>query len=151
VNDQHPPQYPPPPPSGTPPPPPPLTPSSTGQPTSTGLDPKLAGLLCYILGIVTGLIFFFIEKTNQIVRFHAAQSIVFSAFTIVLWIVLTIISLVLYQISWALGNIFNLVTLLLWLGLFIVWIVLLVKGYSGEKWKLPVIGDLAERMAGKTI
>jgi uncharacterized membrane protein len=32
-----------------------------------------------------------------------------------------------------------------------VWIVLLVKGYSGEKWKLPVVGDLAERMAGKTV
>jgi uncharacterized membrane protein len=146
VNDQQPPQQPPPPPARTPPPP-----LSTGQPTSTGLDPKLAGLLCYILGLITGLIFFLIEKTNQVVRFHAAQSIVFSVFTIALWIVLTIVSLILYQISWTLGNLFNLITLLIWLGLFIVWIVLLVKGYSGERWKLPVVGDLAERMAGKTV
>ena len=146
--NQYPPQ--PPPPPVTPPPsasPPPVS----GQATSTGLDPKLAGLLCYILGIVTGIIFFLIEKTNAVVRFHAAQSIVFSGFTIALWIVLTIVSLILYSISWTLGNLFNLITLLIWLGLFIVWIVLLVKGYSGQKWKLPVVGDMAERLAGKTI
>jgi uncharacterized membrane protein len=136
LNDQYPPQ------------PPASPPPSGGQVTSTGLDPKLAGLLCYILGIVTGLIFFLIEKTNPVVRFHAAQSIVFSAFAIALWVVMFIVSIVLYQISWTLGNLFNLLTLLLWLGLFIVWIVLLIKGYSGTKWKLPFLGDMAERLAG---
>lgn len=139
--NQYPPQQPPP---VTPPPPPP---TAGGQATSTGLDPKLAGLLCYILGLVTGLIFFLIEKTNPVVRFHAAQSIVFSVATIALWIVLTILSIIVYQISWTLGNLFNLITLLIWLGLFIVWIILLVKGYSGQKWKLPFLGDFAERMA----
>ncbi len=123
--------------------------SGGGQPTSTGLDPKLAGLLCYILGIVTGLIFFLIEKTNATVRFHAAQSIVFSVATIVLWIAFFIISIVLYQISWTLANLFNLLTLLVWIGLFIVWIVLLIKGYSGTKWKLPFLGNMAERLAGR--
>jgi uncharacterized membrane protein len=141
VNDQHPPQQPPPPPPASPP-------SPSGQATSTGLDPKLAGLLAYILSPVTGIIFYLIEKTHQVVRFHAAQSIVFGAFAIVLWVVLAILSFIFYSISWTLGNLFNLVTLLVWLGLFIVWIVLLVKGYSGEKWKLPVLGDMAERMAG---
>lgn len=141
--NQYPPQQPPPPPPVTPPPP-----TAGGQATSTGLDPKLAGLLCYILGLVTGLIFFLIEKTNPVVRFHAAQSIVFSVATIALWIVLTILSIIVYQISWTLGNLFNLITLLIWLGLFIVWIILLVKGYSGQKWKLPFLGDFAERMAG---
>ena len=141
--NQYPPQQPPPPPPVTPTPPP-----AGGQATSTGLDPKLAGLLCYILGLVTGLIFFLIEKTNPVVRFHAAQSIVFSVATIALWIVLTILSIIVYQISWTLGNLFNLITLLIWLGLFIVWIILLVKGYSGQKWKLPFLGDFAERMAG---
>jgi uncharacterized membrane protein len=143
VNDSYPPQQP-------PPPPPPFTPppSAGGQATSTGLDPKLAGLLCYILGLITGLIFFLIEKSNPVVRFHAAQSIVFSGATIALWIVLTIVSIVLYQISWTLGNLFNLLTLLVWLGCFILWVVLLIKGYSGQKWKLPVLGDMAERLAG---
>lgn len=131
----------------TPQPPPPPAGSPSGGTTSTGLDPKLAGLLCYILGLVTGLIFFLIEKTNRTVRFHAAQSIVFSIAWIVVWVVLGIVGLVLGQISYALGNLFGIVSLLVWLGLFIVWIVLLVKGYSGEKWKLPLLGDIAERMA----
>jgi uncharacterized membrane protein len=132
----------------TPPPPPPSgqRPPAASQ-TSTGLDPKLAGLLCYILGIITGLIFFLIEKSNDVVRFHAAQSIVFSGAVIVLWIVLMIVGLILTSISWTLGNLFGLLTLVLWLGLFVVWVVLLIKGYSGEKWKLPVLGDMAERIA----
>lgn len=129
------------------PPTPPTAGPSGGGTTSTGLDPQLAGLLCYILGLITGLIFYLIEKTNQTVRFHAAQSIVFSIAWIVIWVVLGIVGLVLGQISYALGNVFGIVSLLVWLGLFIVWIVLLVKGYSGEKWKLPVLGDIAERMA----
>ncbi|CAN5896144.1 DUF4870 domain-containing protein [soil metagenome] len=138
MNDQNVPQ--------TPPPPPGQRPPAASQ-TSTGLDPKLAGLLCYILGIITGLIFFLIEKSNDVVRFHAAQSIVFSGAGIVLWIVLMIVGLILTSISWTLGNVFGLLTLVLWLGLFVVWVVLLIKGYSGEKWKLPVLGDLAERIA----
>jgi uncharacterized membrane protein len=138
LNEQNPPQ--------TPPPPPGQRPPAASQ-TSTGLDPKLAGLLCYILGIITGLIFFLIEKSNDVVRFHAAQSIVFSGAVIVLWIVLMIVGLILTSISWTLGNVFGLLTLVLWLGLFVVWVVLLIKGYSGEKWKLPVLGDMAERIA----
>ncbi|HUP18844.1 MAG TPA: DUF4870 domain-containing protein [Gemmatimonadota bacterium] len=139
-------ETPPTPPPATPPPPPPSAGGS--QTTSTGLDPKLAGLLCYILGPITGIIFFLVEKTHAVVRFHAAQSIVFGIAWVVLWVILTIAGIILYQISWTIGNLFGLVTLLVWLGLFIVWIVLLIKGYSGEKWKLPIVGDMAERMVG---
>lgn len=120
------------------------------QTTSTGLDPQLAGLLCYILGPITGLIFFLVEKTNSVVRFHAAQSIVFGILWVVLWVAVTVLGIILTQISWTIGNLFGLVTLLVWLGLFIVWIVLLIKGYSGQKWKLPVVGDMAERIVGGT-
>lgn len=136
MNDQH----------APPPPPPDQRPPAAGQ-TSTGLDPKLAGLLCYILGIITGLIFFLIEKSNDVVRFHAAQSIVFSGSVIILWIVLAILGMIIATVSWTLGSLYSILTLLVWLGLFIVWVVLLIKGYSGTKWKLPFIGDIAERMA----
>ncbi len=119
------------------------TPPSVGQATSTGLDPQLAGLLCYILGLVTGVIFFLIEKTNSVVRFHAAQSIVVSLAMIALAIGLGI-----GAISWTLGSLFGLLMMLVWLAAFILWIVLMIKGYSGEKWKLPVLGDWAERLAG---
>ena len=137
MNDQNVPQ--PPPPLGQRPP--------AASQSSTGLDPKLAGLLCYILGIITGLIFFLIEKSNDVVRFHAAQSILFSGSMIVLWIVITILQFVILSISLSLGSIFSLLTMLLGLAVFVLWVVLLIKGYSGEKWKLPVIGDMAERMA----
>ncbi|MFN2383679.1 MAG: DUF4870 domain-containing protein [Gemmatimonadota bacterium] len=152
MNDQIPPSQPPPPPISPHPQPPASGPAPgwntpAGQTTSTGLDPKLAGLLCYVLGLITGVIFFLIEKTNPVVRFHAAQSIVFNLATIVLWIGLTIVGIIVSQISWQLGNLFGILTLLVLLGLFIVWVILLLKGYSGEKWKLPIIGDLAEKMA----
>jgi uncharacterized membrane protein len=130
----------------TPPPPPGQRPPAAGQ-SSTGLDPKLAGLLCYILGIITGLIFFLIEKSNDVVRFHAAQSIVFSGSVIVLWIILAIVGMIIATVSWTLGSLYSILTLLVWLGLFVVWVILLIKGYSGTKWKLPFLGDIAERMA----
>ncbi|HJU87690.1 MAG TPA: DUF4870 domain-containing protein [Gemmatimonadota bacterium] len=129
------------------PPPPPGQRLPAASQSSTGLDPKLAGLLCYILGIITGLIFFLIEKSNDVVRFHAAQSILFSGSMIVLWILITILQFVILSISLSLGSIFSLLTMLLGLAVFVLWVVLLIKGYSGEKWKLPVIGDMAERMA----
>ena len=129
-----------------PPNPPPPGPSS-GVVTSTGLDPKLAGLLCYVLGIITGLIFFLIEKTNDVVRFHAAQSIVVSIAMFVLWIALGILQFIVWQVSWTLGGVFSMLMTLVGLGMFIVWVLLMIKGYSGTKWKLPVIGDIAERMA----
>ena len=44
--------------------------------TTTGMDPKLAGLLCYLFGLITGLIFYFMEKEDRTVRFHAMQSII---------------------------------------------------------------------------
>jgi uncharacterized membrane protein len=129
------------------------TPPTVGQATSTGLDPQLAGLLCYILGIVTGVIFFLIEKTNPVVRFHAAQSIVVSLAMFALAIglgIVSVISVILGAISWTLGSLFSLLMMLVWLGAFILWIVLMIKGYSGEKWKLPVVGDWAERLAGSS-
>lgn len=143
MNNPYPPEQPPPQPAGQPP--------AAGHATSTGLDPHLAGLLCYILGIITGLIFFLIEKTNSVVRFHAAQSIVFGGAAILLWIVLMIIGVILGTINWQLGNLFGLLSIVVWLGLFIVWVVLLIKGYSGEKWKLPILGDMAERLAASGV
>jgi uncharacterized membrane protein len=120
---------------------------SVGQATSTGLDPKLAGLLCYILSPLTGIVFFLIEKANPVVRFHAAQSIVFGIGAVVAWVAIAILSFLFYQIAWSLGSLFTLLQTLVGIGLFILWVVLLIKGYSGERWKLPVIGDMAERLA----
>jgi uncharacterized membrane protein len=102
--------------------------------SSTGLDENVAGLLCYIAGWVSGLVFFLIEKDSKFVKFHAMQSIVtYVAFMLILWIVSVI-----PFIGGAIAGLVGLLALVLW-------IVLMIKAYQGEKFKLPVIGDLAEK------
>lgn len=107
------------------------------QSSGTSLQPNVAGLLCYVFWWITGLIFYLIEKDDDFVRFHAMQSIVtFGAITI-LSIVCGILFLVPF-LGWILG-------MLLWIGSIILWILLMVKAYQGEKFKLPLLGDLAEK------
>lgn len=91
-------------------------------------------LLAYILGPITGIIFVLIEKNDKFVRFHAFQSIFASVVLIALNLVLSSIGL--YLISSVLG----LVALVLF-------IFLMMKAYQGQKYKLPVIGDFAEKTA----
>lgn len=102
--------------------------------TSNGLDENLAGLLCYLFGFITGIIFLLIEKDNRFVRFHALQSIFTFAALFVVSMVINVIPL--------LGL---LVSILLMPVSLILWIVLMVKAYQGKWFKLPVIGDLAEK------
>jgi uncharacterized membrane protein len=94
--------------------------------SSTGLEENVAALLSYVAGWVTGLIFFLIEKDSQFVKFHAMQSIIFFGACVVLSF-----------IPW--------VNIVIGLLALIMWIILMVKAYQGEKFKLPVIGDLAEK------
>jgi uncharacterized membrane protein len=106
--------------------------------SSTGLDPNLAGLLCYLLTFVTGIVFLIIEKENRFVRFHAYQSVaVFGALT-VLSLIAGLIPVIGTPISFLVGPV--------WL---ILWILLMVKAYQGERYKLPVAGDWAEEQSEK--
>ena len=113
---------------------------TTGQSGTTGLESNVGGLLSYLLGWITGLIFILLEKQNGYIRFHAWQSIfTFGAITLGL-IVLSIF-------DWVpvLGYIFTAFRIMLYILGFILWIVLMVKAYQGEKYRLPVVGDLAEK------
>lgn len=103
--------------------------------TSTGLMPNVAGLLCYIGGWITGIIFFIIEQKNDWIRFHAAQSIVVFGAVTVVGTLLGLIPLV--------GSAFS--TIVYIIG-FILWIILMVKAYNGERYKLSWAGDIAEKM-----
>jgi uncharacterized membrane protein len=102
--------------------------------TSSGMNQNVAGLLCYVAGWITGLIFFLIEKENRFVRFHAMQSIITFGSLTVLFMVLGFIPIV----GWMLMPILAILQLILW-------IVLMVKAYQGQLFKLPVIGDMAEK------
>jgi uncharacterized membrane protein len=107
--------------------------------TSTGLEAKVAGLLCYVLWWVSGLVFILIEKENKFVRFHAVQSIaVFGAITIV-QIILGILSII--PFIWL---IFYILSIVVWIIGVVLWIVLMVKAYQGEMYKLPWAGNFAE-------
>ncbi|MFC1875570.1 DUF4870 domain-containing protein [Chloroflexota bacterium] len=106
--------------------------------TASGLQENVAGLLCYALFWVSGLIFYLIETDNKFVRFHAVQSMIVFGF-------LSIAGIVFGWIPW-----FGLIIgPLIGLFVFALWIVLMVKAYQGSMYKLPVVGDLAEKWSAK--
>ncbi len=105
--------------------------------SSTGLEANVAGLLCYVRGWVSGLVFFLIERDSKFVRFHALQSIyVFGTLTVAS-IVLGWIPLLGIVLSWLIG-----------LFGFVLWIILIIKAYQGEMFKVRWAGDSAEKRAG---
>lgn len=102
--------------------------------TSMGMEANLAAAISYVFGWISGLVFFVVEKENKFVRFHAMQSILFS----VVWTILVMLS--------AITIVGPALISLLFL---IFWIILIMKAFSGEEFKLPVIGDLAEKYSVK--
>ena len=114
-------------------------------PATGGLTDNVAGMLAYIT-FIPAIIFLVMEPFNKkrFVRFHAFQCLFFTAVWIVLDIILSIIGHIPF-LGWA--------TLILWplIGLagLVIWIILLIKAYQGQMFKLPVIGDMAEQQAGK--
>jgi uncharacterized membrane protein len=131
-------------------------PATVGK-SSTGLDENLAALLSYVFGWISGLIFFLMEKDSRLVRFHAMQSILLGAAAIVIfivfWIVAVVSSLVVGYISGILGGIVWLIMVLvgaaLGLAIFVAAIISLIKAYQGQFFKLPVIGNYAEKFSTK--
>ena len=103
--------------------------------SSTGLEPNVAGLLCYLGGWISGIVFLVIEQKNRFVRFHALQSIVTFG-------TLTVAGALLGWIPYA-GGIFGTIIGIL---AFILWVVLMVKAYQGELYQLPVAGQVAEAL-----
>ena len=112
------------------------------------MSSNVAGLLAYILWFVTGIIFLVIEpyKNDKFVRFHAFQSIFYSAAVIVLWTVYIIAASILTFVSLGiLAMVMGMVGLLIWLAVLAYWIFLMYKAYNHELYKIPFIGDLAAK------
>jgi uncharacterized membrane protein len=108
-----------------------------------GLTDNVAGLLAYVT-IIPAIVFLVMEpyNRNRFVRFHSFQSIFFCVACIALGIVLSVVSAIPFV---------ALLGLFIWpivaLAELAVWVVLLLKAYQGQKFKLPVIGDMAEKQA----
>ncbi len=124
--------------------------------SSTGIESNIAALLSYIFGWITGIIFLLIEKDNKFVRFHAMQSTIFSAAITVIQIFLSIISTLIWSIVWrgglagwntatAITGFISIVSLLFWLACIALFILAMVKAYNHEAYKLPLVGNIAER------
>jgi uncharacterized membrane protein len=107
--------------------------------SSTNLAPRVAGLLCYLGVWISGIVFIVIEQKNKWVRFHAAQSIVTFGTLWISGMVLGNIPYVKYFFSPAISI----------LGI-VLWIVLMVKAYNGERFKVPFAGDIAEMIVGSS-
>ena len=105
--------------------------------SSGGLTDNVAAALAYIP--IVGLIFLLIEpyNKNRFIRFHSFQSLFYLLACIVVSFALGLIPLLGIIVGFLLG-----------LGEFVLWIVLVLKAYQGQKFKLPVIGDIAEQQAG---
>lgn len=107
--------------------------------TSLDLDENVEGLLCYIVGWITGIVFLVLEKENKFVRFHALQSLLtFLPLSVLAWLLGWI-----PFVGWVLG-------VLVWILTAILWLILMFKAYRGEKYKLPLVGDIAEKGIGRS-
>jgi uncharacterized membrane protein len=112
-------------------------------PAGGGLTDNMAGALAYVT-IIPAILFLIIEpySKKRFVRFHAFQCLFFAIAWTVLWIGLAFIGHIPF-LGWA--------TLLLWplisLAGFVLWLIMVIKAYQGQMFKLPVIGDMAEKQA----
>jgi len=117
-----------------------------------GIDENIAGLLCYLVGWVTGLIFLLIDK-RPFVKFHGAQSIALNICFVAVWILYAIFSFFITMVSamlhFPIGFISFFLMPVIGLAFLAVWIFVMFKAYSHEKYKLPIIGNVVERMVGQ--
>lgn len=128
------------------------------QSPTAGIAENVAGLLCYVLGPfawITGIIFLIIDK-RPFVKFHAAQSIVvFGGLQIIRMILGAVFGAGFFFGGfggYGLGafGLIGLLFSLLWLLTLVLWILLMVKAYQGQRFKLPLAGDIAESLIGKS-
>jgi len=116
--------------------------------TELGLDENVAGALAYLLGFITGIILLVMEKDNEFVRFHAAQSTVIFGALFVINVVLSILTGFM-AVGYTLGIVsmlLSLLSMLIMLVAFVLWIYLMYMAYQGNRIEIPVAADMAESL-----
>jgi len=117
---------------------PPEVPAKPGAESSTGMSANVAGLLCYVATWVTGIVFVVLEKKSKFVKFHAWQSIMTFAVLNVAYLIFFRIPVIGWVITWIISILS-----------FVLWIILIIQAGTGKMWKLPWIGNWAEKQASK--
>jgi len=136
------------PPNPNPPPEPPPREETT---QSTGLPSNIAAALACI-PLVGGLIFWFLEKHDNFVRFYAMQSIIFGG----VWVVFNIISRIVFAIFSsipALGSLlvflWAIIQALVHLAFLVIMVIAMIKAFSGSRWDIPYVGPMARKYSGE--
>ena len=119
------------------------------NPSSTGLEPSIAAALAYLAGPFSGVLLLGIERTSHFVRFHAWQSVVALGSLGVLAVLSLGHPFMLLVISpTAFWTMLWIAAILGW-GWLVLWVVCVVQAYRGRRWKIPLVGSYAEKMAGR--
>lgn len=117
--------------------------------TSTGVEPRLAAVLSYTAWWLSGLVFLIIEQQHRGVRFHAAQSIIlFGGLSIVIGL-LSVLSVGMLVVSTAAFQAARFLVSAVWIVAIVIWLLLMFRTLKGETWRVPVVGDLAGKLAGE--
>jgi uncharacterized membrane protein len=123
----------------------------SGGKTALGLDANVGAMLCYLpicgVNLIYSIIVLVTEKDNRTVRFHAFQSLLLIGAIVVLCVGISIVSVMLAFVSSTLSMLFGMVTWLAALAFIGAAIFMCVKAFGGGVFKLPVIGDMAEKWA----
>jgi uncharacterized membrane protein len=116
-------------------------------PAAGGLSENAAAAISYIT-IIPAIIFLVLEPYNRmrLVKFHSIQSLALAVAWIAIWIGITILHVVMHFIPF-IGVLFLLLDLAVSVGFFIAWLIAILKASKGEYFKLPIIGDFAEKQA----
>ena len=117
--------------------------------TSTGVEPRLSALLCYTAWWLSALIFLAIEQQHRGVRFHAAQSLLLFGGLSVAIGALSGLSVAMLVVSAGAFQAVRLLVYLVWIGAVGVWLVLMLRTYKGETWRIPFVADFADRIAAR--
>jgi len=123
--------------------------SSTPGQTNLGMDPKVAGMLCYVpccVGFIFSIVVAVVEKQSRFVRFHAFQSLLLHAAGIAVLLLLGFLQLLMTVIGLgAVGMLIWVAQMVVLVALMAVSVILLIKANSGEEFALPVIGEMARK------
>ncbi len=121
--------------------------------TTTGLPSNVAAALACI-PLIGGLVFYILEKHDQLVRFYAMQSIIFGG----VWFLFNLASWILHSILWMIpvagplfAGLWIFLSSLIHLGLFVLMIITMVKAFSGVRWDIPYIGPIARKQIGEAV
>jgi len=118
--------------------------------SSTGLDVRLASVLCYSVWWITGGLFLVLERQHRTIRFHAAQSLLLFGAVSVLLVTVGALSAVALVVSSQTYQIVRVFGDLVWAGAAVVWLVLVLRAWRGDVWRVPLVAALADQVVKRT-